>query len=174
MLAADVKALAGIPFLQGVSKGGTIVDLMFGPRPWPNYLRLDLPDPAPCNPEPLRPSGLIEEFWSMSLKHRKNLWRGRYGLLTVGLNLDRHYLLRAWVLSETGTDPGESIFSIFGLKDIFERHVGPDRLELLGLPLRTEDEIVVAVERYRDEMSRIFPQETELERVVRSMPLRRL
>jgi len=81
------------------------------------------------------------------------------------------YLLRAWALYDSGVDPGRDVFSIFGLKTLYSRHVTSDRLALLGLPTRNLEEIIVATNAYRDEMSRLFPETTLLERAVRALPL---
>lgn len=170
-LCAEVKQLGGVPFLHGVSVGGTILDILFGPAPWDTYKRLELPEATFVPPSPLPTYGLVETFVLMTLKHRKSLWRGRFGILTYGLQHDRKYLLRAWVLHETGTDPGEGVFTIFALKSLYERHITPERLELLGLPLRNLGEILIATQAYRDEMTRLFPETTELEKAVRALPL---
>jgi len=169
-LCAEVKQLGGVPFLHGVSVGGTILDILFGPAPWDTYIRLELPEPTPVSPARLPHCGLVELFWLMTLKHRKSLWRGRHGILTYGLHHDRKYLLRAWALCDTGIDPGEQVFTIFALKSLYEQHITPGRLELLGLPLRNLDEILVATEAYRDEMTSLFPDATELEKTVRALP----
>jgi nucleotidyltransferase-like protein len=172
-LTAQQMKLGGTPFLHGVTVGGTILDIMYGPPAKGHYVDLELPDPQPLPQAPLPTCGLVEEFWLNTLKHRKNLWRGRAGVLVYGLNFDRRFLLRGWVLTETGTDPGDQAFSIFALKDLYDRHVNAARLELLGLPLRNLDEILYATEAYRDEMTRLFPDETLLEATVRAMPLLR-
>lgn len=170
LLAARLRTMGGNPFLHGVTTGGTILDLVYGPPIPEGYVGLNLPasDPAPVALIPA--SGLVEEFWMMSLKHRKSVWRRRHALLTYGLHHDRRFLLRAWTLLATGCDPGDAD-TLFALGPLYERHVDADRLALLGLPLRSPEEIVYAIEAYRDEMSRLFPETTPLERLVRSMPL---
>jgi len=171
-LTAEDKQLGGTPFLHGVSVGGTILDILYGgPPAWDGYIRLEMPEPTPIPPAPLPPCGVIEQFWMMTLKHRKSLWRGRHGILTYGLHHDRKYLLRAWALHDTGVDPGDQVFTIFALKSLYDRHIDQGRIELLGLPVRNLEEILVATDAYRDEMSRLFPDTTELERAVRALPL---
>ncbi|AIE84731.1 nucleotidyltransferase domain-containing protein [Fimbriimonas ginsengisoli] len=170
-LTAEVKQMGGVPFLHGVSVGGTILDILFGPPAWDHYVPLELPEPTPVLPAPLPGYGLVEEFWLMSLKHRKSLWRGRHGILTYGLHHDRRYLLRAWALYDSGVDPMDQVFTIFALKSLYDKHIDERRLELLGLPLRNLEEILAATQAYRDEMSRLFPDPTPLEIAVRSLPL---
>lgn len=170
-LTGEVKTLRGMPFLHGVSVGGTILDIVYGGKPWDGYVRLDLPDPTPAEPCSPPHCGIVEEFWMMTLKHRKSLWRGRHGILTYGLHHDRRYLLRAWALHDTGIDPGDQVFTIFALKTLYEKHIDDRRLQLLGLPLRTLEETLFATQAYRDEMSSLFPETTELEKAVRALPL---
>lgn len=171
MLVGHTLQIGGVPMLHGVSFDGTILDVMYGRPVWDHFLPLELPAPVPLPPQPLVAGGLIEEFWTLTLKHNKNILRGRFGILSLGLHFDRRILLRAWVLETTGADPGDGAFTIFGLKDIFDRYVTPDRQALLGLPTRNLEESLVAVEQYRNEMTRLFPESTPLERAVRSQML---
>ena len=170
-LTGEEKRMNGIPFVHGVSVEGSILDILHGPDAPENYVPLELPNPMPLPLSDLPPCGLVETFWMMSLKHRKSLWRGQEGILTYGLHHDHRYLLRAWALHDTGTDPGEHIFTIYALRKLYDQHIDAARLELLGLPLRNRDEIVHAVQAYRDEMSRLFPGGSALESLVRSQPL---
>jgi|GEM_PF-3377345 len=164
--------IGGFPFLHGVAKDGTIIDVLHGGQvAWDGYLRLDLPSPTPRDPAPIPPFTLLEEFWLTSLKHRKAFVRGLHPILTIGLQHDRGYLLRAWALHATGVDPGPQAFNFFGLRDLFRDHVDARCQKLLGLPLRDREEIVYAVHAYRDEMSRLFPNPTPLEMVVRNLSL---
>ncbi len=171
-LTAQQMKLGGSPFLHGVAVGGTILDIIHGPPVKGDYVDLDFPAPTPLPLTPLPLCGLVEEFWLNTLKHRKNVWRGDYGVLIYGLNFDRQFLLRAWALRDGGRDPGGQSFGIFPLRDLYPRYVDAARQELLGLPLRTAEEIVYAMQAYRDEMSRLFPVATLLEKTVRALPLR--
>ena len=72
-LVADLRELGGFPFLHGVAIGGTIIDILIGQPGWDAYLPLDPVPPQEVVPAPLPRGGLVEEFWSLSLKHRKNL-----------------------------------------------------------------------------------------------------
>jgi len=164
--------IGGFPFLHGVALDGTIIDVLYGGQvAWDGYLRLDPPSPTPLDPAPIPPFTLLDEFWLTSLKHRKALFRGLDPILTIGLQHDRGYLLRAWALHATGVDPGPQAFNFFSLRDLFRDYVDTRCQQLLGLPLRDRGEIVYAVHTYRDEMSRLFPNPTPLESVVRSLPL---
>jgi len=171
LLTGESKQMNGMPFFHGVSVGGTILDILYGPKVREDYVKLELPEPRQIALQALPRCGLVEEFWMMSLKHRKNLWRGRYEILSYALHHDRRYLLRAWTFEGTGVDPGDQVFTLFALKTVYERFVDSSRLELLGLPLRNLDEILFAVQRYRDEMTSLFPNITLLEATVRSLPL---
>lgn len=122
--------------------------------------------------------GVLNEFWINSHKHRKVLGRKLQLLAALGVQLERSALLRLWEMLLTGADHG-SRPSIHGLSSStrqIEQQVGADVLGLFGLPLRTEDEIVTAIEAHRDEVGRVgrllaareaFAYPGRLEQVVR-------
>ena len=168
---AQRKQLGDLPFVHGVTIHGTILDILVGTPRWGGVTRLELPEPTPFPASPLPPCGLVEEFWISQIKHRKNIWRGYHGLVILGLHFDRQMLMRAWIIEATGTDPGEQIFNIFGMKPFMEICFSRAHMELVGLPTRDLPEIIFAIEAYRAEMSRIFPIPPKIEVVTRALPL---
>ncbi len=170
-LVATKSEIAGMPFIHGVAVGGTIIDLIHSAPKWEGCARLDLPAPTPMPPAPLPGCGLVDEFWALSLKHRKNFMRGYEKLVPFGLDFDRRLLFRAWAMSETGSDPGPNAFNLFTLKSLHDAVLTPRRMALLGMPLRTREEILAAVEAYREEMTRLYPVPSALELTVRALGL---
>ena len=177
LVALQRFTLNGNEFLHGVDHDGTIIDIMHGPEVPNWYTPLELPVPSTvCDPRdgssPTLPQfGLVEEFWLTTLKHRKCLWRGQHGVVSFGLQFDRRVLMRAWSIADGGEDPGDAGLNIFSLRALTEQVLNPERLALLGLPLRNAAEIETVVLAYRDEMSRLFSPAGALEKIVRRMPL---
>jgi hypothetical protein len=170
-LTATRSVIAGMPFIHGVAKGGTIIDLIHHAPQWGGCVRLEMPAPTPEPPSAFPAPTLADEFWINTLKHRKNLMRGYENLVVFGLDFDRRLLFRAWALAETGTDPGPNCFNLFQLKPLNDKVLNLGRMGLLGLPARSREEIVATIIAFRDEMSRLFPEPSELEETVRAMPL---
>ena len=124
-------------------------------------------------------SQLIVDFWITSHKHRKVLGRKLHLLATVGVQHERMILLRLWQTLLTGRDTGgrPSIHGLSASTREIESRMGESALNIFGAPLRTEREIVQAIEINRDEVARVgrllasregFEYPEQLERVVRS------
>ena len=127
-------------------------------------------------PEEPAAQGPALDFWLNSMKHAKPLARGVGGMVLFGLHHDAMALLRLWAVEDTGADPGSGAFTIFGLTPLVKGHLTPERLRLLGLPKRDEDELRAAARALRDAASGAgrkaeerwgVPYPRRLERVVR-------
>jgi len=122
----------------------------------------------------------IVDFWVNSHKHRKVLHRGLDLLLLTGLHNDRSALTRLWHVLATGRDSGNRAPTIHGLTAIgraVDQLMGPDGLRIVGGATANREDIYSAVERIRDEVSRVgrqlaerleFDYPTALEETVRS------
>lgn len=174
-------AMDGVPFFHGVLRDGTILDVMVRSSPDDRYvaLPLDAPRaPEPCAPEP---QGAALDFWINSHKHRKVLGRGLGAMATIGLHHDRLFLLRLWALADTGEEPPARALTIFGLTDLIRSHVTRDRRRVFGMPTRSDEETIDAIEALRDEVASVgrfaferygVPYPFRLEAAVRRLPLR--
>jgi predicted nucleotidyltransferase len=124
-------------------------------------------------------SKLVVSFWINSYKHRKVLGRGLPLLAAVGVQLERMSMLRLWTALVTGRDGGDRM-SIHGLSATTRVVHADDKLHALqtfGLPLRTPDEVIAAIEANRDAVASAgrllaarlaFEYPDKLERLVRS------
>jgi hypothetical protein len=170
-LAGRVMPFGDAPLFHGIDQEGLIVDVRFGPNPPSEY------DLLPTFPTPVTPPGPFEEpslftdFWISSYKHRKPVFRGVDALAVFGLHFDRMWLIRAWVLQETGTDPGNEVFTIHGLTPLVRSHLGPQRMALLGAPARNRPELLAAIEANRKEMFSLTPPDSKLAQLVMDDPI---
>ena len=172
LLAAGMHATIGdSPLLHGVDAEGVIVDLRYGPVAPPEYRKLPSFSPVKVAPAPMDPAGFYTDFWINTYKDRKPLYRGLEPLVIFGLGFAKMSLVRAWVGDDTGVPEPDVSFSIFGLTDVVKKHLTPERVRLLGLPMRDRSEIVAAVVAYREEMLRLTPAGYRLPEIVMNDPL---
>lgn len=96
---------------------------------------------------------LLVDFWISTHKHAKVLHRGLTGLAPLGLSIERNILLRLWYIQATGQDCGDlgrsTIHSLTRVVRTVEQQMGAHALELLGMPLRSRDEVCRAIESNR-------------------------
>lgn len=128
------------------------------------------------NPESARLS--IASFWINSHKHRKAIGRGLSLMLFIGIHNEKMALLRLWRMLHEGRDMNSrpSIHSLADIVETIQQEVGNKAFELIGKPLRTEEEALHCIDSIRDEVSDIgrhlakkynFSYPSELEQVVR-------
>lgn len=119
-------------------------------------------------PESVRQA--LVDYWIVTHKHRKVLYRNLYLLSLTGVEMERLTLLRFWFIAATGHDYDslrhKSIFGLTHVTRAVEKARGPDALKTLGAPLRDRTEIYQAIELLRDEVSEVgrhLAQQLEIE-----------
>lgn len=128
------------------------------------------------NPESARNS--IVGFWINSHKHRKAIGRNLMLMTFIGIQNERMALLRLWRMLYEGQEMSvrPSIHSLTDIIESIQRIVGNKAFELIGKPLRTEEEVVLCIDCIRDEVSDVgrrlaqkynFEYPVELERVAK-------
>jgi hypothetical protein len=100
---------------------------------------------------------LFIDYWITTYKEIKGLSRGYDHAAFVGLYFERSALLRAWHLEIVGKDIDArlSIHVLGAMHEGFDGRLTAPQLELLGLPSRTPEETVTAIEAIRTEMARL-------------------
>ena len=134
----------------------------------------DLPE---ADPQQLKAA--IEEFWIISHKHAKVLYRKLDMLALVGIEFERALLTRLWYAWLTGKDLGKHRPTIHLFSQVarsLQAQLGPKALSVLGAPLATRRDILSWIRLVRDEVSSVgrilaathgFAYPQELERTVR-------
>lgn len=126
---------------------------------------------------------LLVNFWIGQRKHQKVLFRGLDLLATEGEHRLRQDVVRLWYMLTTGDDCGPVAGLTIHTFSPVERalraapeHPHAGLMALLGLPLRTQDELIAATAALQDEVSRVgraladrlgFPYPDDLEHTVR-------
>ena len=117
------------------------------------------------------------DYWIATHKQMKALARKYDYSSFAGLYVERMALLRAWHMEVAGKDIDArvSIHMLGALHKGLDGRLTSQQQDLLGLPSRTPEQAVFAIEAIRHEMSRVgqllaktygFPYPQELERVV--------
>ena len=130
--------------------------------------------PLPAQPQPME--RLLIDYWILTHKQRKVLYRGLNFLAMIGIGIERDVLRRLWHIQATGNDYGpDRAVSIFGLTDLtasVEKAQGERAFALLGAPLTNRADICCAIEELRDAIHHVgeelaarfgfaYPQELE-------------
>jgi hypothetical protein len=137
--------------------------------------------PTPATPQVARANDvcqLIVDSWIISHKHRKVLARRLPVVAIVGIHQERMALIRLLYIAQTGRDMTDrpTIHGLTPAVRSLQDAIGPRLLELIGMPLRSEREIVAAILALQDELSRVgheladqmgFEYPERLERTVR-------
>ncbi len=97
------------------------------------------------------------DYWITTHKEMKGLGRKYDYSSFVGLYFERVALLRAWYMEVVGKDIDArvSIHMLGALHEGLDGKLTTHQQDLLGLPSRTPEETVVAIEAVRNEMSRV-------------------
>ncbi len=100
---------------------------------------------------------LFVDYWITTHKQMKALARKYDHSPFVGLYFERVALLRAWYMERVGKDIDArvSIHMLGALHEGLENKLTIQQQALTGLPSRTPEETVLAIEAIRDEMSRV-------------------
>ncbi|HLW01425.1 MAG TPA: hypothetical protein VKT82_22405 [Ktedonobacterales bacterium] len=104
---------------------------------------------------------LVVNFWSNSHKHKKVLYRGLDLMATIGIQHEHNILIRLWYIEASGQDCGDvqrqTIHSLTSVIRAIEQALGPQAMELIGAPMRYRQELMQAIERNRQAVSRLGP-----------------
>ena len=97
---------------------------------------------------------MLVDYWILTNKHLKVIKRNLAMMTVVGLHHERLALMRAWFIHATGRDLATRP-TIHALNNmIAEIAVSfPNAWDLLGMPVRTVEESIAAIEAIRKEMS---------------------
>ena len=109
-----------------------------------------------ANPQDLQAA--IEEFWIISHKHAKVLFRALEVLALIGIELERALLMRLWYAWLTGKDLGKRRPTIHLLTQVtrtIQERLGPKALAVLGAPLGTRRDILNWIAVVRDEIGEV-------------------
>lgn len=102
---------------------------------------------------------ILDSFWISTHKHRKVLQRDLAAMTLLGLAGERNILLRLWYIQATDADCGDlgrsTIHSLTHVIRTVERHLGSRALEVLGAPVRNNEEIYRAIEGNRCEVAEL-------------------
>ena len=107
--------------------------------------------------EPESVRRLIVEYWIATHKQMKALARKYDQSAFVGLYVERMALLRAWYMQVVGKDiDARATLHLLGLlHQGLDGRLTQEQRDLVGLPSRTPEETVAAIEAVRAEMSRV-------------------
>ena len=107
--------------------------------------------------EPESVRRLIVEYWIATHKQMKALARKYDQSAFVGLYVERMALLRAWYMQVVGKDiDARATLHMLGLlHQGLDGRLTQEQRDLVGLPSRTPEETVAAIEAVRAEMSRV-------------------
>jgi len=109
---------------------------------------------TPVNSEQIQQ--LLVEYWISSLKHLKVIKRNRAMMTVIGLHHERMALMRAWFIYATGKDLATrpTIHALNNMIAAIESSF-PNAWDILGMPVRTIEEAITAIETIRKEMRRV-------------------
>ena len=115
--------------------------------------RADLPE---VNPHQLKAA--IEEFWIISHKHAKVLFRNLDVLALAGIEFERALLTRLWYASLTGKDLGKQRPTVHLFTQVvrtLQEQLGPKALSVLGASLATRGDLLTWIVSVRDEIAAV-------------------
>ena len=115
--------------------------------------RADLPQ---ADPHQLKAA--IEEFWIISHKHAKVLFRNLDVLTLVGIEFERALLTRLWYASLTGKDLGKQRPTVHLFSQVvrtLQEQLGPKALSVLGASLATRGDLLSWISLVRDEIAAV-------------------
>ena len=113
--------------------------------------RADLPEAKPHHLQ-----AAIEEFWIISHKHAKVLFRNLDVLALVGIEFERALLTRLWYASLTGKDLGKHRPTVHLFTQVvrtLQEQLGPKALSVLGASLTTRSDLLNWISLVRDEIA---------------------
>lgn len=108
---------------------------------------------------------LIEGYWLNTHKHRKAIFRELDLVLWEGMNRMRPMLLRLAYILATGKDSGNlqrsTIHSMTPVVYTIQQTYGNEILNVVGVPIRSQAEMVVAIEHLNDAVADVGRQLAE-------------
>lgn len=154
LVAVQEVQLGPTLLLHALAYDGTVVDLIPGPPPEGARGADEFAALAVTDREilPIETS-VLAEYWTHTHKHRKPIGRGLGAMATLGLAHDRTFLMRLWSLADGHEDPGANLGGIHAMSPLIRRVVTPARRELLGFPVRTDAELLTAIEAIQTEVA---------------------
>jgi hypothetical protein len=96
---------------------------------------------------------LFEEFWIISHKHAKVLFRNLDVLALVGIEFERTLLTRLWYAWLTGKDLGKHRPTVHLFTQVvrtLQEQLGPKALSVLGASLATRSDLLTWISIVRD------------------------
>ncbi len=115
--------------------------------------RADLPE---VNPQQLKAA--LEEFWIISHKHAKVLFRNLDVLALAGIEFERAIVTRLWYAWLTGKDLGKHRPTVHLFTQVvrtLQEQLGPKALSVLGASLATRGDLLTWISVVRDEISAV-------------------
>lgn len=99
----------------------------------------------------------LVDYWIVTHKEMKGLARKYDASAFAGLSVERRSLLRALHMLATGKDISDhmTIHVLGALHQALDGYVTPRQLEILGMPTRTPQETIAAIDAMRAEMTRV-------------------
>ncbi len=118
----------------------------------------ELPTSLPVDSEMVQRA--VESYWYNTHKHRKVLYRQLDLVLATSLSMFHFWYLRLVYIDAADSDPGDlnrrTVHSLSPIMRALRERAGHDALlAVVGMPMRTRDEIVAAVEALNDAVAEV-------------------